>query len=178
METTKEKPYALALLAALGLGLVGGLIYGALYYFGYIAYVGALAIFWLAAIGFKKVRKVSTLQKKDYVILALLSVLIVFVVIISVLWIVVMQLGYSFNEAFNALVQALTDSTVIKTVIIDFLFGALFVVISAVTVYLNDKRKLKKAEETREKNQTPAEQANTEEPKTATEEETTEGSKE
>lgn len=144
MEQTKENNYALALLAGFGLALVGGIVYGLLYYVGYVAYIGAYLIFMLASIGFKKAGKNAQLAKKDYVILALISVVVVVVAMFTTLTIAVsLEAGISFGDSFKLLIEVIKDPSVSSTVIMDLIWGVVFVIAGAITMYFVEKRKAK-----------------------------------
>lgn len=145
MEKTKEKLTGRAYLAAFGMALLGGIVYGLLYYFEIIAYLSTLLIFWLAALGFKKVKNCKTLQKKEYVLLALITLAVITIAMVVALWVMVLNIGIPVGESFSILLQVLADTSVIMAIGTDLLFGAIFVTISAVSLFFVEKRNNKKA---------------------------------
>ena len=154
MDKTKENNYLLSLLAGFGLAFVGGLIYGLLYYFGFVAYLGAYLVFVLATIGFKKASKKSMLAKKDYIILSLLSILVVAITMFITLTIVIaLEAGVNFGNAFSKLINMLGDSKVVTTVISDLIWGVAFVIAGAVSMFFVEKRKAKQEAEEAAKKQ-------------------------
>ncbi len=148
MDNTKKQNMALSLLAAFGLALVGGIVYGLLYYIGYVAYLGSYLIFILAGVGYKKVSKKTALEIKDYVILSVISILVTIISLMATKIIfIIVEYGISFENSFNTLIQLIASGELTQTLVWDIVWGVGFVIAGAVSMYFTEKRKAKQQAE-------------------------------
>ena len=144
MEQTKEKSYGLAILAAVGMALVGAIVYGALYCLGYVAFLGAYLIFILASWGFKKVRKQTSLDKKDYLFLSLISIAVTVVALfVALTLLIVIKYEVTLGQAIDVLKGLFQDTEFTATVVGDIIWGVGFVIAAVVSTYITEKRKAK-----------------------------------
>lgn len=148
MEQTKEKSYGLAILAAVGMALVGAIVYGALYYLGYVAFLGAYLIFILASWGFKKVRKQTSLDKKDYLFLSLISIAVTVVALfVALTLLIVIKYEVTLVQTIDVLKELFQDAEFVASVVGDIIWGVGFVIAAVVSTYITEKRKAKQQAE-------------------------------
>ena len=147
-QTTEKKSYFLAILASICLALVGGIVYGFVYYTGYISYLATAIIYPLASIGIKKVMKKDTLSKLDSFLLFIISIVVSVLAVFSVnIIIIMMECGCGFTEAFELLKLGMQDPTVRGALAKDITTGACFVIFGVISVAIADRRRAKKSQQ-------------------------------
>ncbi len=149
METTEENKSVsvvepksnllVAILCSILFGLVGAVVYGLLYYVGYIAWVGAYAVVMLAGFGYKKFY--GKIDKKGYVFVAIISIVEVFLSMFVVLGIVISaEYNVSFGTAVGAIFEVMGNADVKAAFISDAIFSVVFIIAGLVTYIFIEKR--------------------------------------
>lgn len=140
----KKPNLALAILAAIGFALIGSVLYGVLYYFQYLAWIAAYVTVLLSALGYKLVNK--KMDKKGYLIVALASILALFVSMFVALTLYVAHInGTTFSVACKQLFTLIdADSKVKAAVIRDGALTAVLALFGLLSYFFYELR-LKKA---------------------------------
>ena len=147
-QKTEKKPKLwLAILVAIGLGLAGCLLWGLLYYLGYMAWIAAYLVVFGAAWGYQKFN--LKLDKKGYFIISAIAVIEIALTMLITLVIVVMTtLGTGFFDSFALLPQlfeAIPELT--GAVITDTVLSIVFIALGLLTYFFTEKKKAKQASE-------------------------------
>ncbi|MGN1221927.1 MAG: hypothetical protein ACI4TT_01675 [Christensenellales bacterium] len=135
--TDKKPQLWLAILCAVGLGLAGCLLWGLLYYYGYIAWIAAFIVVLAAAWGYKKFN--LKMDKKGYAIVSAIS----FVEIIATMFIVIAILVADVENGFNILFN---DVDFVTAFITDIILSVVMIVLALVSFRQMEKRMVKKTE--------------------------------
>jgi len=135
----------LAILCAVGLGLVGAVLWGLLYYTGYIAWAAAYFTILLSAWGYKKIYK--KLDVKGYIIVGVISIVeIVVAMLIALDLSVLIELtkeGFnaSFGEVFSLMFEVIAANAEIRNdLIIDVVLSLVCIAVGMLTLYLINRR--------------------------------------
>ena len=150
MVQEKQPNLLLAILCAIGMGLVGCLLWGLLYYIGYIAWVGAYVIVVAAGWGYKKFN--LKMDAKGYIIIGIISLVESIVTLFVTLDIAVLigladeGIKMSFFECFGAIMDIISaDASVRGGVIQDAVLSVVFIGIGLLTFYLIERKRQKDA---------------------------------
>ena len=146
MEIQAEQNFKKSVLFAIAMSLIGCLVYGILYYFGYIAGIGAYLIFYLACFGFKRYNN-GTINKKGYIIIFVLTFAEIFITMILVLAIIIMNTYVlSFGTSVSCIFELMSiDSEFSASIISDLVISIIFVLVCFVVDLITTKRRAKKA---------------------------------
>lgn len=140
----EKKSMLNAVLCAIAMGLIGCLIYGALYFFNIIAAIGAYFIYFFAVKGYKKFNN-NSIDKKGYAIVIGISV-IELIITIFITLVISLMLAYDlgFGETINILFELIsTDAEVSSSVIYDIVMSLIFLAVALLFDYVNAKKKAK-----------------------------------
>lgn len=148
LTAVEKKPNLwLAILCAIGIGLAGCVLYGLLYYAGYIAWLAAYIVVVGSAWGYKKFNK--KMDGKGYAIITAISVIGIFLSMYFALVIVVgTKFGLSAGEAFEQvwnLVQ--TNSDLRVAVIRDAVLTIIFIALGILSYFFYERRLAKNNKE-------------------------------
>lgn len=151
-DIVEEKPKLwLAILVGIALGLVGCVLWGLLYYIGYIAWIAAFVIVFLIAWGYKKFN--LKLEKKDYIIISVIAVVEVLITMFLTLnisvYLVLINSGYdyTFFETISLMFEVIGSNTELTVgFIIDAVLSLVCLVIGVVCYRAYDKRKTQQLE--------------------------------
>ncbi|MGN1200802.1 MAG: hypothetical protein ACI4R8_00865 [Candidatus Caccovivens sp.] len=135
----------LAILCAVGLGLAGCLLWGLLYYVGYIAWIAAFVVVWASAWGYKKFN--LKMDIKGYIIVSVISVVEIILTIFIVLAIVVSsELGVGLDEGFYWMFEIVGQNAEVKNaLIIDVVLSVVMIVLAFVSFFFAERKMAKKA---------------------------------
>lgn len=141
--TQKQPKLWLAILTAIGLGLVGCLLWGLLYYFGYLAWLGGYVVVVAAAWGYQKFN--LKLDKKGYFIISAIAVVEIALTMLITLNIVVMQTaGTGFFDSFALLSDLLAANSELSSALItDAILSLVFIALGLITYFITEKKKAK-----------------------------------
>lgn len=152
VQTPKKNSLFLAILCAIGMGFVGSLLWGVMYYLGYIAWIASFLTAFLAMWGFKKIYKKS--DWKAYVAVSIISVIEIFVVMLFALDFAIMSefakhnVSVSFGDVFNIMFEFIGSSPEIKNaLIVDCVLSLLFIAVGLVLCFVVEKQQAKKQKE-------------------------------
>jgi len=146
----KQPRLALAILTAIGMGLVGCLLWGLLYYLGVIAWIAGFAIVFAAAWGYKKFN--LKLDKKGYVIISVIAIVEVIITLFVTLNIAVMislaeegdKIG--FFECFSIMMQVIADDAALSGAVLwDAILSLVFIGVGIGSFVAVEKRKEKQS---------------------------------
>lgn len=150
MVQEKQPNLLLAILCAIGMGLVGCLLWGLLYYIGFIAWAGAYVIVVAAGWGYKKFN--LKLDAKGYIIIGVIALVEAVVTLFVTLNIAVMigladeGIKMSFFECFGAIMDIIkVDADIRSGVIQDAVLSVVFIGVGLLTFYLLEHKKQKDA---------------------------------
>ena len=152
-DIVEEKPKLwLAILVGIALGLVGCVLWGLLYYIGYIAWIAAFVIVFLIAWGYKKFN--LKLEKKDYIIISVIAVVEVLITMFLTLnisvYLALINSGYdyTFFGTISLMFEVIgADSSLIISCVVDAVLSLVCLVIGVVCYRAYDKRKTQQLEE-------------------------------
>ncbi len=171
--SAESKPNLLfAILAAIGLALVGSVLYGVLYYVGYIAWIASYVTIIASAWGYKHFNK--KMDWKGYLTVAIASIAAVIVsMFISLTLVVAKAYNCSFIDALKNLFTLLDTHDKIRSYVIrDGALTGVFTLLGLLSYFFYEKRlQMAKKSETQaiesskqeEKKETPVAPAKTEE---------------
>lgn len=136
----KKPNLGLAILAALGLGLVGCALYGVLYYVGYIAWIASYVTILAAAWGYKHFNK--KMDKKGYLIVAIVSIIgLLIAMFIALTLVIVKEFNSSFTVAIKDLFVFLDTNTKLRNYVIrDGALTAVFTLLGLLSYFFYEKR--------------------------------------
>ncbi len=147
-QKTEKKPKLwLAILVAIGLGLAGCLLWGLLYYLGYMAWIAAYLVVFGAAWGYQKFN--LKLDKKGYFIISAIAVIEIALTMLITLVIVVMSAaGTGFFDSFALLSSLFAGNAELTgTIIADAVLSLVFIALGLLTYFFTEKKKAKQASE-------------------------------
>ena len=145
-----------AILCCIGLGVCGAIVFGIILYAGYISWIGAYLVVFLAGLGYKMFIKTRNLKATDYIIIASISLVLAVLAFIigntlSVISILADE-GYliSFGDAVRVMfnpasfeLSAEDCKTITSAVLKDALISFVMIVIGILTVFYYDKKNSK-----------------------------------
>lgn len=146
----KQPRLALAILTAIGMGLVGCLLWGLLYYLGFIAWIAAFVVVFAAAWGYKKFN--LKMDKKGYIIISVIAIVEVIITMFVTLDIAVMLAfaedgeSIGFFECFGLMMDVIaTDAETQNAVIFDAVLSVVFIAVGIGSFIAMEKRKEKQS---------------------------------
>lgn len=146
-QTNEKKPNLfLAILTAIGMGLIGAVLWGILYYFGYIAWIAAFVIMIAAGWAYKKFN--LKLDIKGYIIITIITIIEIALALLISLNIAVMQAaGTGFFESFGLLSNLVAATPELsRAIIADSVLSLVFVVVGLVTFIIVEKKTSKQSQ--------------------------------
>lgn len=145
----KKPNLLLAILSAVGLGLIGAVLWGLLYYAGYIAWAAAYVTILLSAWGYKKIYK--KLDVKGYIIIGVISIVEIIVAMLIALDLSVMielakeGFSISFGETFSLMFEVIGANAEIRNgLIVDIVLSLVCIAAGMITLYFIDRSTKKK----------------------------------
>lgn len=141
-ELTEKQPRLwLAILCAIGFGLIGAALYIFLYYIGVIAWIAAFAIAMLASFGYKKFN--LKMDTKGYIIVAVVTIVEVLLSLFVGLAIDCTEVfEVSFGEGFGLVFELINDYPVFKSAVIqDAIFSLIGAVVGIVLFVSTERRR-------------------------------------
>ena len=173
--TENKSNLLFAILAAIGLALVGSVLYGVLYYFQYIAWIASYVTILVSAWGYKHFNK--KMDWKGYLTVAIASIVAVIVsMFVSLTFYISKHWNCSFIDAIQNIITYLDTNTKFRSAVIkDGALTAVFTLLGLLSYFFYEKRlQMAKKPETKatattkqeEKKETPVAPAKTEEAKT------------
>lgn len=140
-KTAESKPNLLyAILTAIGLGLLGCVLYGVLYYVGYIAWIASYVAVIAAAWGYKHFNK--KMDWKGYLTVAVVSIGGLLIAMFLALTLVVSKkFGSSFSVAFKDLFMFLDTNTKLRVAFVrDAILTAVFTLLGLLSYFFYERR--------------------------------------
>lgn len=140
-KTAESKPNLLyAILTAIGLGLVGCVLYGVLYYVVYIAWIASYVAVIAAAWGYKHFNK--KMDWKGYLTVAVVSIGGLLIAMFLALTLVVSKkFGSSFSVAFKDLFTFLDTNTKLRVAFVrDAILTAVFTLLGLLSYFFYERR--------------------------------------
>ncbi len=140
-KTAESKPNLLyAILTAIGLGLVGCVLYGVLYYVGYIAWIASYVAVIAAAWGYKHFNK--KMDWRGYLTVAVVSIGGLLIAMFLALTLVVSKkFGSSFSVAFKDLFMFLDTNTKLRVAFVrDAILTAVFTLLGLLSYFFYERR--------------------------------------
>jgi len=148
----KQPKLWLAILSAIGMGLLGCIVWGFLYYLGYIAWAAALLVVLAAGWAYKKLN--LKMDTKGYIIISIIAAIeVVITMLISLNIGVMIELGgeYGFFECFSLIMQVLqADSSILTSLIVDIVLSLVMIVVGVLIYFFAEKSSKKKAKQKEE----------------------------
>lgn len=165
----KQPKLLFAILTAIGMGLVGCLLWGLLYYVGYIAWAAAFVVIYGSAWAYKKFN--LKLDVKGYIIIFTIAVVEVVLTMLLTLNISCMielskeGISVSFFECFKLMFEVIgADASLKSAVILDAVLSLVFLGVGMLSFFYIEKRKNSKSQKTEAKqNETEEFENNTDE---------------
>lgn len=152
----EKKPNLLyAVLAAIGLSLIGCVLYGVLYYVGYIAWIVSYITILAAGWGYKHFNK--KMDWKGYLTVAIVSIAgLIISMFISLTLVVAKEFGSSFGVALKDLFTFLDTNTKLRNYVVrDGVLTAVFTLLGLLSYYFYEKRLEKTAQKPEAKTTAP-----------------------
>jgi len=152
-KTAQQKPNLLfAVLAAIGLGLVSCVLYGVLYYVGYVAWIASYVTVLAAAWGFKHFNK--KMGWKGYLTVAIVSICgLLLSMFIALACVIAKEFGSSFGVAVKDLFMFLDTNTKLREgVLTDGILTAVFTLLGLLSYFFYEKRAEKALQKSQETN--------------------------
>lgn len=144
VQEEKRPNTMLAVLCAAGLGLLGSLLWGVLYYAGYIAWLASYLVVMAAAWGYKKINR--KMDVKGYIIVTTIAVAEIVVALMISLNLAVMTLladdgiVVSFGQCFSLMFQVLgSNQEALNALIIDVVLSIIFLIAGIITYFFIEK---------------------------------------
>lgn len=139
----KQPNLLYAILSAIGLALVGCVLYGVLYYVGYIAWIASLVVVLASGWGYKHFNK--KMDWKGYLTITIVSVAgLIITMFIALTIYVAKEFGMSFGAAFKQLFTLINDRSDIRSAVIkDGALTAVFTLLGILFYWFNEMRATK-----------------------------------
>ena len=134
-----------AIMLSAAFGLIGCVVFGVLYYFGFIAFIGAYLIFSLACYGYKKFNN-NVIDKKGYAIVVAISIVELFIAILIALSVVIMReiSGVGLMNALSFIPDLMELSPDFKSALIsDIVISIIFVFVGLLFDIIQAKKRAK-----------------------------------
>ena len=113
----KQPNLLFAILTAIGLGLVGCVLYGVLYYVGYVAWIASLVVVLASSWGYRYFYK--KMDWKGYLTISIVSIVGLLITMFLALTIfVAKEFGMSFGAAFKQLFTLINDRSDIRAAVV------------------------------------------------------------
>ena len=148
MSQEKQPRLSLAIVCAIGMGLAGCLLFGLLYFLGFIAWASGLVVVMAAAWGYQKFN--LKMDKKGYVIItviALVEMLLTILVSLNLeVYIYLVDQGYkiSFAESTRLVIEVINESADVRSaVVVDAVLSVICVGVGVLVFYLIQRKKEK-----------------------------------
>lgn len=142
----KKPKLWLAILVAIGMGLAGCLLWGLLYYVGYIAWIAAYVVVLASAWGYKKFN--LKMDTKGYIIISVIAVVEIILTMFITINIACMiefskqGLDIGFFDSFNLMFRVIgADAQAKSSIIIDAVLSLIFIVVGILTFFFVERRK-------------------------------------
>lgn len=138
-----------AVMLAVAFGLIGCVAFGILYYIGYVAFIGAYLIFYMACLGYKKFNN-GVIDKKGYTIVTLLSIVELSITIIFSVTLALMGaltdigIEISFMDTLSYIPEYMELDPEFKSALIsDIVVSVIFVFVGLISDLITTKKKAK-----------------------------------
>lgn len=146
----KQPNLLYAILSAIGLALVGCVLYGVLYYVGYIAWIASLVVVLASGWGYKHFNK--KMDWKGYLTITIVSVAgLIITMFIALTIYVAKEFGMSFGAAFKQLFTLINDRSDIRSAVVkDGVLTAVFTLLGILFYWFNEMRATKLVQKKKE----------------------------
>lgn len=145
VETTKQPKFWLALLSVIGITIVGSVIWGFLYYAGFLAWIVSYLMFVFSAWVYTKLN--LKMDVKGYIIITVLTIvgitLAILITLQIVAYVAALDAGMSitFMEAFRLMFDLLQSvEGGVASLIIDIVLSLIMVVAGVLTYFVYEKQ--------------------------------------